>query len=758
MRLPMLPILRRTATATAVLLLAGAGAGAETKPGPATARPELTAPLSLRTTVAPAETAVLKHLPAGQTELVFRGEAASRRFQVQLSRSEADRASAMQLALVNAVAVLPDRSSLKLTINGHAFAALPVHSPDRANIARVKIPAGVLVPGNNIVEISVALAHRVDCSVNATYELWAMLDPAETGIVTDRGSASSARTLDDVAAEPLADDGTTRIHVRMAEDASVDAIGRAGQIVSALVTRAGLVRPVVDAGPNPGAGPGFDLLLTDDISAEDMSRSLKVVGREEGVTLGRDPSTNRLVIAVSGDASTLAGGTPKGKANPVQPGTDIAIDAGSRKTFAELGLANSAFSGRHLTASVGLSLPANFYPANYDKARLLIDGGHAATLDPNGELIFRVNGFIVSTMRLTAGEAERYRQEEIDLPLRFFHPGHNEVSIEGMTTTRADEQCDLLTMPRDARLSIAGTSVLEFPQFARLGTLPQIPAALPAGTAGSLRVYLADASRDTVGAALTVLANMAASTGRPASPSVTVALPENGDEPGLVIAPFDRLPETLATPLRRLSSASIGDKAGLAPTQAASRPAPDALEEAAAANRAQYRSALDGLVSNAKELLRSRGFFFADTDPQTASLPVNDRSLLIGAVPPDHWTPSLGGLELPRFTRDAAQWLVVTGNTEEVYGAGVEHLVANGQWSNLAGQAVSLDLDTQTFKSAQPVTQSYVVPSDLVLLDVRPIMGGIVSNHIMLSLLALTMLLTILGLSTHALIRRSGAK
>ena len=75
------------------------------------------------------------------------------------------------------------------------------------------------MPGSNTVEISVALAHRVDCSVNATYELWAMLDPAQTGIVTDRGSPSSARTLDDIAAEPLAEDGTTRIHVRMAEDA-----------------------------------------------------------------------------------------------------------------------------------------------------------------------------------------------------------------------------------------------------------------------------------------------------------------------------------------------------------------------------------------------------------------------------------------------------------------------------------------------------------------------------------------------------------
>jgi len=50
----------------------------------------------------------------------------------------------------------------------------------------------------------------------------------------------------------------------------------------------------------------------------------------------------------------------------------------------------------------------------------------------------------------------------------------------------------------------------------------------------------------------------------------------------------------------------------------------------------------------------------------------------------------LGGLELPRFPRYAVQWLVVPSSTEDVYGAGMERLIANGQWSDLAGQAASL--------------------------------------------------------------------
>ena len=85
-------------------------------------------------------------------------------------------------------------------------------------------------------------------------------------------------------------------------------------------------------------------------------------------------------------------------------------------------------------------------------------------------------------------------------------------------------------------------------------------------------------------------------------------------------------------------------------------------------------------------------------------------------------------------------------------------MIANGKWSALAGQAVSYDPDTDQLRSAQPEQVSYVLPDRLVVADVRPILGGLFSDNIVLGLGVLLLLMSLLGLSTHALIRRMGAR
>ena len=758
------PSINATATAASVLMLAGA----TLIPQQAIAAPQAH---DAALPAATPDTSTLKHLPAGRDELIFRGENTSRRWSVYLSRSEADRASAMQLALLNAVSVLPDRSSLKLIVNGRILSVMPVRSPDRISTMKIKIPAGVLVPGPNRIEIVVGLSHRVDCSLKATYELWAMLDPAQTGIVTDGTALSSIHSLQDVAAEPLAEDGTTRIHVRMADTTNPDAVAQAARFVDALVRRAGLPRPVVDVGPALGRGAGFDVVLSTGFAADDAVRAPRLLGRDENVSLTRDPATSRLILTLAGsdaadlDQAIAAIDKATPKTDVLRPsGGAIAIDAEMRKSFAELGFATEGFAGRHYMASADLTLPADFYPANNDKARLLIDGSHSAALDQDGELIVRVNGSIVSSKRLAAGSAEQFQRDLVELPLRFFHAGHNELSIEGITSSPQDQRCDVVSMPRDTRLSIAGTSELEFPQFARLGTLPQIPAALASSAlpAGQLHMYLLDAEPGALGTALTILANIASTSGFAPTPVLHMMAPQHDDVPGVVIGPIDQMPDMLSTTLHRLGTptmptldvAARNDVAATDPAANGLNP----LDDAATGNARRLKAGWNSLIANGEGFLRQRGFFFSGTDAQASSLPLSARSVLIGAVAPERAKPNVGGLELPQFTRDPAQWLVVTAKSEDLYEAGIERLVVNGQWSALSGQAVSLDLDSNTLRSAQPSQVTYVVPSTFVLSDVRPILGGIVSNNILLSLAALMLLMAILGTSTHALIKRSGAK
>lgn len=701
-----------------------------------------------------APAAPIKHLPAGPEELVFRGESAHRSWSVYLGRGEIERTRSFQIALKNAVSVLPERSAVRLSINGRVLATLQARSPNGLAVLPVAIPSGLLVPGFNTVDISVAMTHRVDCSLAATYELWTLVDPARTGFLAPAVPMSAVRSIEDIAGEPLAEDGTTRIHLRAASLDDAAAVGRAGRFVAALVSRAGLARPVVDAGPAAGQGAGFDLLLTTTGSRDDVTRNLKILGREDEVAFARDPATDRLVLVVSGtddadlDRRVAAFAGKATRAPAVAAVGEMTVEEGTRRSFADLGLPTDAFSGRHYTQALDVVLPSDFYPANYDRAQMLIDGAYGANLDPDSDIVFRVNGALVSSLRLGPNRGGLLQHEMVELPLRFFHPGHNVIALEANTATPADRQCDTAAMQRDVRFTLAGSSEVVFPRFAHLGTVPQIPGAM-AGTAvgrerGAIDLYLAQSDAATVGSGLTVLANMAGARRTGVAPIVHFEPPRSGDAPGLVVGPYAALPAALAAPVRALMAAPAQDGAGVAP--ASTEASPDA-------GRLDWRR----LVAEARRGLKNQGFFFG-SDEDAQAVPYSDRSLLIAAIDPRPVDRKLAGMDVPHFTTDTAQWLVVTANEGTTLREGLRRLVADGQWSGLEGRAASLDVDSGHLAAVQPSRVLYVVPDRLVLSDIRPILGGIVSNHIELSLVVLVLLMALLGVSTHALIRRAGMK
>ncbi len=712
------------------------------------------------------EPVVIKHLPAGHDELVFRGEASRRSFKVFLSRGELDGTRMFQLALQNTVAVLPERSSVALSVNGHLLATVPTRSPNGVSTFPVAIPAGVLVPGFNMVDVSVAMTHRVDCSVAATYELWTLLDPSKTGFVIPTSSTGAVRALDELAGEPLADDGTTRIHLRLNDASGTAAIGRAARFIDALVNRAGLGRPVVDAGAGPGQGPGFDVVLTASHSDDDMLKSLRIVGREDGVTLARDPVSGRLALIMSGyddadiDAQVSAFAKQAAHSPPSSAIGSTLIEGETRRSFANLGHATDNFSGRHYTTSLDVELPSDFYPANYDKARLLIDGAYATNLDSESNLVFRVNGALVSSLRLSSDRGGLLQHEIVELPLRFFHPGKNEIAIEVTTRTLADRQCDTAGATNGIRFTLADSSELDFPHFAHLGTTPQIPGAMANfrdGDAGSApHLYLADATASSIGSGLTVLANLASGHPEMPGPSVHFGSPSGLDAPGIVVAPRDALPAALSAPLRAKTFGPVG-LASNEVEATLSAPARDDSTTAMLGQVVQGRLDPRALLRRARRLLRNQGFFF-DTDVTATTVPLTSTSLVIAAVDPRIEGGKVAGMEVPHFTSDPRQWLVVTSADADLLQAGLTHLVSNGQWKELRGDTVSVDLDKELIASVQPTRVLYVLPSHVSLSDVRPILGGIVSNNIELSLAVLVLLMALLGVSTHALIRRAGTK
>ncbi|MBV8474771.1 MAG: cellulose biosynthesis cyclic di-GMP-binding regulatory protein BcsB, partial [Hyphomicrobiales bacterium] len=553
--------------------------------------------------VQPAAAPTLKRLPAGRDELVFHGESSTKIWPVYLSQAEASHAASLQFALLNAVVVLPERSSLTVVVNGRPFPALPVHSADKTTILSVRMPPGALTAGVNKVQVSTTLAHRVDCTVPATYELWAQLDPARTGFLID-GAVATVHSLDDLAAEPTADDGATHIHLRMADPLWPDAIARASRLIDALVRRAGLPRPIVDIGPESGQGPGFDVVLTPGSPADAGLENVRVVGRSDGATIARDADTKRLVIVVSGDddaqldaaIDAIDGGGAKSSAAKTERAS--AVEHGFRRSFGDLGLVAEGFAGRRFAATARIDLPADFFPVSSEKARLVIDGGHSNAVGRDSELRVSVNGALAASLPLAAGKGEHFERRGLELPLRLFHPGANELAIEAITASPLDQQCDLSAQSREARLTLAATSELDFPSFTRLATVPRIP--LTAGTPDQhlQHLYLGSLDRDTVGAALTILANAAPPSGVE-PPVLHPEPPVESDAPGLVVASYGQIPEGLASQLSEVAAPP-------APADAATAAAPVG-GETAAPNGADATALETGIAARAGEALARVG-------------------------------------------------------------------------------------------------------------------------------------------------------
>lgn len=751
--------------ASTLLVLAGSPARAQVPGAPASAP-------TLRSLPAAAEP-VVKPLPAGHDDLVFRGENATRTWSVNLSREEASRVTTFQLAMLNSISVLPDRSSLKLTINGHALTSVPLRSSAKLTDLGVRIPSGFLVPGFNAVQVDVTQVHRVDCSLKATYELWSLLDPSRTGFVVPGQSAGSVRGLDELAAEPLAADGTTRIRLRLPAGADADGLDRAARFVSALVTRAHLARPVVDVGQDGGAGPGLDVVIATADAVDGMGLDqVRVLGRDQDLVLARDARTDRLVLVVSGpeegDLDSVVNRFAQAPALPAlgtpealalldrQAGTPI--EGAVEVPLGSLGWQGATFAGRHYESSLRIELPEDFYPGNYGTAHLYLDGTRPGALDRGSGLTFWVNGKLVSSLDLSQAQ-DRLEHEQIDLPLRFFRPGGNEIGIKAVATTAADAQCDMATMATTPRLTLAGTSELEVPAVAHLGTLMRMQRSLRFGPAGEdrapLDIYLADQDRGSVNAGMTIAANVAKNSRRAGAVRFHFEAPGKDSPPGIVVAPTDALPAFLAPRLAALVRKPVDQPAASAPS--AEAPA-GALESAAAANQAALKTTANRWAWAGLDWFRDRGFFFA-TEQRTDALALSsDRSMVMATIDPDEAVARVAGLDLPRFSRDGRQWLVVTADRPETYEAGTARLTTDGRWPTLSGQAMSLDVDTGQVQSVEAPQASYILPHRLAVSDIRPVLGGFVSNNIALSAALLMGLLSILGLSAHTLLRNLGTK
>ena len=498
---------------------------------------------------------VLRHLTNNIHGFRLAGEIAQAEWPMFLTEMQTQHRLQFRLGYLAAVSVMPEGSYLSLAVNDVVVGRTNIIGTRGVRTAVFDIPAGLMKAGFNSIRITAEQRHRVDCSLEATYELWTQIDPTQTGLMLPRADPG-VTSIADLAAIPIDDQGALPIRAitpTRAGMASVERIIEAAQMISLLGRFA---QPVVDFGPLAHGEHGVNLAVgpIDELRAQlegvplpfVHSPMVVVVPATEGrratiVATGRtDEEATEALQQFRVAASSK--GTPEGlRAAAAFPG--YRLGGGQKVRLRELGVASQEFSGRLFRAAFNLILPPDFYSADYGKATVDLAGGYAPGLGVGSQIIVSVNGRHVMSTKLTKAAGDVFKQNPMQLPLGSMRPGLNRIEIEAHLPAAADRSCDTLASIAGAkRFLLLDSTEIELPQIARIARMPDLAVtatgAFPYyGAQNRPTLAVPSPTKESVSAAATLATHLAIAAGRPISFRLRGAAPPVGECPALIVAP-----------------------------------------------------------------------------------------------------------------------------------------------------------------------------------------------------------------------------
>jgi hypothetical protein len=514
----------------------------------------ITDPVAGKPAVTPVAPVASRLIPFAEPTADFQltGEADAEQFTFRLDGKQVAAGGNLVLAYQNAVSVLPDDALMVIEVNGKPVGDLPVVSPFDFTRQKIALPAKLLREGVNTVRIAVSQHHRVDCSLEATYELWTRFSPELSGFMP--AVAPSYNTFSDLYSAGRMEDGATEVRLILPKTADADMLNAASSIVQALTLYLGRQDVIVTVADRPGEGPGIDLFAG--IGNPDPAGSggmLLYAEAPYGVTVknSADPSraavvfkamttqelASQLVEAVRGPmAAGLKGSRSDNRSGLVQANADQTF------TLKDTGFRSTAFGGRLMRTKFDMVMPADFYAAEYGTLDLRLSAATAPGLDPSSQMLVRVNDKVVNSFPFRNTDGQNFNGKLIELPLRAFRPGVNKVELIAELPNAADKVCAPQTR-NDAkpRYVLLEDTTFSVPPLARVARLPDLGAfsgnAYPYGSGKPFDIYLASSDSHSASAAMTVLARLAMTSGVPLRGNFRLAVPApNAKGDALVIS------------------------------------------------------------------------------------------------------------------------------------------------------------------------------------------------------------------------------
>ncbi|MEM7565881.1 MAG: cellulose biosynthesis cyclic di-GMP-binding regulatory protein BcsB [Pseudomonadota bacterium] len=504
----------------------------------------------------------LAHLPPLQGDARLEGEIDGVRWTLPVTAEQAERGVTLRLAQTSALAVAPELSTLDLTVNGIPVDSHPIDAPEGA--ARdIAIPAEVLVPGYNAVDLTARQRHRVDCSAEATYELWTDIDLARSGIVAAIGARYP--TLDDLAALPREPDGGITIRI---VQPTLDAAGTAATLTALrnLVRGSGFEKVSVLWGDTAEGQATLDLFVGPSTRWSGLGRAeLTTTERPILVDATQGRPTTVLVATDRPEPAralaTFAATGPRGSVHGMEErerAQDVAVP-GERRSFASFGLVDETFVGQRYSRAFDLRLPADAYPADYGDVEFELAFAHVAGLRPGSEVRVRINGAIRASLALTANERRVHRRKSLQIPLGAFRPGVNRVAIEATLADAADLSCAPLDrVEAKPRFALSAQSTLRLPKLASVVRENDL-AGLTAGSTTPLDLIIPTPDAASLSAAATLSLGFDAGTAdlRPVRLGLGLGAVEQAGKDAVIVAPLEALPTAFADAIPGLAPGAL---------------------------------------------------------------------------------------------------------------------------------------------------------------------------------------------------------
>lgn len=718
----------------------------------------------------------LHRLGSDPLQLRFEGETSAKTWPIYVTALEAGARARIHLGYTNAISVMPEASTLSISVNDVPVAQTPIAAASDPGALDVELPRGLLTQGYNSVRIAVAQRHRVDCSLEATYELWTQLDPATSGLAFPGVADPSVEMLDDLSAISPDASGALTIRVALPDGADAAAVDNALRAAEAVAIRAGAQRPRVEVVDHIADSRGLYVIAgaRADLAAHGFEAFLSSPLRRAPVVAGQD-APGRIVVVASGDTQAEIDEAIDGIL-PVRPAEERVDNPSAARALAnqfgysvrdllrvplsDLGVKTEEFSGRLFRTSFDIRLPGDFYGADYDKLTLSLTAGYAQGLAPTAQILVRVNDREAGSMPMKNPRGDVFRDRPVSVSLSALRPGVNHVVIEAQTPDAGDAACEVKhMMDMRKRFVLFERSELVVPNFAHIGHLPNLAATLSSGfpyqSASDGLIYAPSRDRLTLSAVGSYLARTAVVAGRPVGARITFDPAAAKKGSALFIGAFDDFPPGLIEEMgvdyqalrKTWSRQNAGDTAlaepgGSAPGQSLS--SNQVFDQWAEGSHAAPENFSPRLTLGAiyDRYINIHGGDFALLRPPDRPIEAPERSTIL--------------LAQAHGPTGFDTWTLVAGASRAMLARDMTSIVAPSNWNEIEGRA-SAFTPRGGAKAMDYAANAYFVPTGaLTPQNLRLIAAGFLSANLDLYVLAILIAAALLGVATRAAVRVHG--